>query len=73
MIKRLLVAQSAYEGAMAVELMHSGLAVERQVVYPLVYRDEYIGAYIADMVLDNTIIVEPKSMAKLNEVMEAQP
>jgi len=64
--------ESAYEGAFAVELAHSGVFFERQRVFPLVYRNEYVGAYIADLVVDNTIIVELKSVSKLNEVMEAQ-
>jgi len=30
----------------------------------------YVGAYIADMVVDNKIIIELKSVSKLNEVTE---
>ena len=64
--------ESAYEGAFAVELRYSGVHVDRQVVYPLVYRDEYIGAYIADLVAENKIIVEIKAVSKLNIAMESQ-
>jgi GxxExxY protein len=64
--------ESAYEGAFEVELKYAGVHVERQVVYPLVYRNEYVGVYIADMVVENKIIVELKSVAKLNVAMEAQ-
>ena len=64
--------ESAYEGAYAVELAHSGIPFERQKVYPVIYRDEYVGAYIADLVVDNTIIIELKSVSKISEVMEAQ-
>jgi GxxExxY protein len=64
--------EACYEGAYVVELQHRGIDVARQVVYPLQYRGEYIGAYIADVVVANTIIVELKSVARLNEVMEAQ-
>jgi GxxExxY protein len=64
--------ESAYDGAYAVELVSHGIEVARQVVYPLNYKGEYIGAYIADMVVENKIIVELKSVAKLNVVMEAQ-
>jgi GxxExxY protein len=46
--------------------------VDQQVVYPLNYKGEYIGAYIADMVVENKFIVELKAVSKLNEVMEAQ-
>jgi GxxExxY protein len=64
--------EAVYEGAYVVELMHAGVHVERQVVYPVVYRGEYVGAYFADIVVENTIIVELKSVYRLNEVMEAQ-
>ena len=64
--------ESAYEGALVVELKHRGIFIERQKVFPLEYRGEYIGAYIADIVVENTLIVELKSVSKLNEVMEAQ-
>jgi GxxExxY protein len=64
--------ESAYEGALVVEFAYRGISFERQKVYPLEYRGEYVGAYIADIVVENTIIVELKSVTKLNEVMEAQ-
>jgi GxxExxY protein len=64
--------ESAYEGALVVELSHLCIHFERQKVFPLEYRGEYIGAYIADIVVENTIIVELKSVTRLNEVMEAQ-
>ncbi len=64
--------ESAYEGALAVELNYLGIPYERQRVFPLVYRGEYIGVYIADLVVDNTIILELKSVNRIAEVMEGQ-
>jgi GxxExxY protein len=64
--------ESAYEGAYCVELARAGLPVERQRVYPLHYKGELVGAYIADIVVADTIILELKSVAALNKVMEAQ-
>ncbi len=64
--------EAVYEGAFVVELIHAGVHVERQVVYPVMYRGEYVGAYFADIVVENTIIVELKSVVRLNECMEAQ-
>jgi GxxExxY protein len=64
--------ESAYEGAYCVELARAGLPVERQHVYPLHYKGELVGAYIADIVVANTIILELKSVSALNKVMEAQ-
>jgi GxxExxY protein len=64
--------ESAYEGAFCVELSQAGLTYERQKVYPLYYKGEYIGAYIADLVVDDKIIVELKSVSRLTPVMDAQ-
>jgi GxxExxY protein len=64
--------ESAYEGAMCVELTRSGITFERQRIYPLCYKGEYIGGYIADLVVDNSVILELKSVAELGKVMEAQ-
>ena len=36
------------------------------------YKGELIGAYIADIVVDNAVILELKSVDALNKVMEAQ-
>ena len=54
------------------EFKHLGLSVERQPVFPLSYRGEYIGAYIADLVVEGTIILELKAVKALSLVMEAQ-
>src|SRR4030066_1869167 len=64
--------ESAYEGAFCVELTKAGIQFDRQKVYPLYYKGEYIGAYIADLVVDNKIIVELKAVSQLTAVMEAQ-
>ena len=64
--------ESAYEGAFCVELARAGLKVERQKIYPLHYKGELVGGYIADIVVENTIILELKSVSALNKVMEAQ-
>jgi len=64
--------ESAYEGAYCVELLRAGIPFERQRVYPLHYKGELVGAYIADLVVDNKIILELKSVSALNQVMEAQ-
>ena len=64
--------ESAYEGAVCVELRLRGIGVERQPVFPLHYRGEYVGAYIADLVVAGTIILELKAVKELSPVMDAQ-
>ena len=62
--------ESAYEGAICMELKHLGLSVERQPVFPLSYRGEYIGAHVADLVVAGTIILELKVVKALLPVMD---
>lgn len=64
--------ESAYEGALVIEFEHRGLGVSRQHVYPVYYRGELAGAYIADMVVEGRVILELKSVTKLSTAMEAQ-
>ncbi len=64
--------EACYEEAFCVELMLAGVRYERQKVYPLSYKGYDIGGYIADIVVDNAVILELKSVTKLNEIMEAQ-
>jgi GxxExxY protein len=55
-----------------VELKAASIFFEQQKVYSLEYKGVDIGGYIADIVVDNAVIIELKSVAKLNEVMDAQ-
>ena len=64
--------ESAYEGALVIEFAHMGLGISRQHVYPVYYRGELAGAYIADMVVEGKIILELKSVVNLTPAMEAQ-
>lgn len=64
--------ESAYEGALVIELNYRGIAHERQRVYPVYYRGELAGAYVADLVVEDRIILELKSVKELSGTMEAQ-
>ncbi|MBN1294539.1 MAG: GxxExxY protein [Candidatus Latescibacteria bacterium] len=64
--------ESAYEEAVCVELTRAGLRFERQKVYPLFYKSQPIGGYIADLVVENTVILELKAVANIIPIHEAQ-
>jgi GxxExxY protein len=64
--------EHAYEEAFCIELRRAGIPFERQKVFALYYKGEPIGGYIADLAVDNTIILELKSVQELSKVMEAQ-
>jgi GxxExxY protein len=54
------------------ELKHAGIRFERQKVYPLKYKGDYITSYFADIVVDGKIILELKAVKALDNNMEAQ-
>jgi len=64
--------ESAYEEAMCWELSHAHIPFERQKVYPLCYKGDYISAYFADLVVDNAVILELKAVKELTDSMTAQ-
>ena len=64
--------ESAYEGALVIEFQRRDMPFSRQQVYPLYYKGELAGAYIADLVVAGKIILELKSVRQLTACMEAQ-
>ncbi|MBN2738224.1 MAG: GxxExxY protein [Spirochaetales bacterium] len=64
--------ESAYQGALVTEFKRSGIVCELQKVFPLTYAGEYVGAFFADIVVANTIILELKSVAGFTSGMVSQ-
>ncbi len=64
--------ESAYEEAFYLELASSCIRYSRQQVFPIYYSGQYIGTYIADIVVEDKIILEFKSVRVLSPVMFAQ-
>jgi GxxExxY protein len=64
---------SIYEECLCFELTNVGLAFERQVALPIVYRDRLLdGGFRADIVVVNELIFEIKSIEGIRPVQEAQ-
>lgn len=49
-----------------------GIAFERQRVITLAYRGVHIGDYIPDLIVENTVVVEIKSVLRFEDVFTAQ-
>jgi GxxExxY protein len=65
--------ESAYEACLAFELGEMGFAVERQKELPVVYRGVKIDCgYRLDLVVENTIVLELKTVGKFLPVHDAQ-
>jgi GxxExxY protein len=65
--------ESAYEACLYHELVSRGLKVERQKPLPLVYGDVRLDcACRMDLVVENSVVIEVKAVARLGRVHEAQ-
>lgn len=65
--------ESAYEECLYYELASSGLLVEKQKPLPLVYKEvELEIGYRVDLLLENKLIIEIKSVDELNDIHLAQ-
>ena len=65
--------ESAYEACLTFELLEVGLIVQRQLPVPLVYRGHQLDCgYRIDLLVADEIIVEVKSIERLERVHAAQ-
>ena len=64
--------EAAYEAAMCVEFDSGGLSYQRQVVFPVYYKGRVIGEYRIDLMVDDKVVVEIKSVERFDPVFEAQ-
>jgi GxxExxY protein len=65
--------ESSYEGCLMYELQQAGIIAERQVLLPINYKGISIDAgYRLDILLPNKLIIELKSVDKMNPIYSAQ-
>jgi GxxExxY protein len=64
--------EGTYELALCIELTDVGLKHERQLIIPVVYKGRNIGEYRLDLLVEDTVIVEIKSVERHDPVFEAQ-
>lgn len=64
--------ESTYAEAMVVALESSSLRVSREVPIPVWFRGKKIGQYFADVIVQETILLELKAAQSLDKAHEAQ-
>jgi GxxExxY protein len=65
--------ESAYQACLVYELRQRGLSVKCEVEQPVIYEKLHLDAgYRLDMVVENCVIIENKSVEKVLPVHEAQ-
>jgi GxxExxY protein len=64
--------EGTYEAALCIELQIAGLNFVRQPVFPVIYKGQVIGEYRLDLIVEDTVIVEIKSVERFDPIFEAQ-
>jgi len=64
--------EKVYENALLVELKKRGLKAESQVPTRVLYKESVVGEYIADILVEDKVIVELKTVKTLEKIHEAQ-
>ena len=64
--------EGTYEAALCIELSVAGLKFVRQPVVPVVYKGQVIGEYRLDLIVEDAVVIELKSVERFDPIFEAQ-
>lgn len=64
--------ESVYEKAMVVALKDAGILVQAQAPVTVTFRNSPVGAFYADLLVPNKVIIELKAVERLNPSHKAQ-
>ena len=64
--------ENTYDSALCVELDDSGLTYQRQVPFPVMYKGRTVGEYRLDLIVEDSVAAEIKSVERFDPVFEAQ-
>jgi GxxExxY protein len=64
--------EKLYTEAMVIELEFAGLKAAKNVKIPVEYRGRFIGDYIIDLLVEDAVILELKSVERHDPIFEAQ-
>ena len=64
--------EKIYENALSLELRIRGLKAEGQVPLKVLQKDNVVGEYFADILVENRVIIELKTVERIERIHEAQ-
>lgn len=64
--------ESVYQSALALELRRAGLKVEAEKPISVRYEGEIVGAFVADLLVNDALMVETKAIQVLAKIHEVQ-
>ena len=64
--------EKVYENALCIELTQAGIPFQRQQQFAISYKGKNVGNYIADIVVDDRLLIELKALSGFNKEHDAQ-
>jgi GxxExxY protein len=64
--------ESVYHRGLEIEFRAAGFSFVSKPQFPVIYRDEILGEFFPDFIVDDQVIVEVKSASAFDRVFEAQ-
>ena len=64
--------EAVYQNALLIELLKAGLRAEKEKKIQVYYNNKLVGDYIADIIVEESVILELKSVKELHPAHEAQ-
>ncbi|MRT93864.1 GxxExxY protein [Ancylomarina sp. 16SWW S1-10-2] len=64
--------EKVYENALIIELKELGLNVQQQAPIKVLYGKQIVGDFLADIIVNDLVIIELKAIERLNPIHEVQ-
>ena len=64
--------EKVYQNALLIELANAGLQAEKEKQIQVLYKNQIVGDYFADILVNQQVIIETKAVQSLNEIHQAQ-
>jgi GxxExxY protein len=64
--------EKVYENALAIELRNRGLTIAQQVPFKIAYKGVIVGDYFADLIVEQTVLIEIKTVRAFDKAHIAQ-
>lgn len=59
--------EKPYENALVIAFDDAGLPVNQQQIYPITFREQKVGEYIPDLIVDSAIVVDTKVVDRIGD------
>ena len=64
--------EKVYQNALLIELVNAGLQAEKEKQIQVLYKNQVVGDYFADILVNQQIIIETKAVQTLSDIHKAQ-